>query len=81
MYSITLNYFILNYSLRGGENIYPAEIEAILVKHPNIVDAHVIGVESKRLGEEVLFFIDNIILYNSNLGGSLHPTRRRLGTK
>ena len=40
---------------RGGENIYPAEIESILVKHPNIVDAHVIGVESKRLGEEVLF--------------------------
>lgn len=43
--------------IRGGENIYPAEIEATLVKHPKIVDAHVIGVESKRLGEEVAAYI------------------------
>ena len=45
--------------IRGGENIYPAEIESILVKHPQIVDAHVVGVESKRLGEEVT--IDTIV--------------------
>ena len=46
-----------NISFRGGENIYPAEIEATLVKHPKIVDAHVIGVESKRLGEEVIIYL------------------------
>ena len=46
-----------NISFSGGENIYPAEIEATLVKHPKIVDAHVIGVESKRLGEEVFIYL------------------------
>ena len=52
----SLSFGNLEKVFRGGENIYPAEIEATLVKHPNIVDAHVIGVESKRLGEEVLIY-------------------------
>jgi long-chain acyl-CoA synthetase len=39
--------------IRGGENIYAAEIEAALFEHPDITDCAVIGVPHDRLGEEV----------------------------
>ncbi len=35
----------------GGDNIYPAKIENVLMKHPDIADAPVIGVPSERCGE------------------------------
>ncbi len=37
--------------ISGGENVYPAEIEAVLMTHPNIVEAGVIGKESQKWGE------------------------------
>jgi len=37
----------------GGVNIYPAEIEQVLVQHPDILDAIVIGVPNAEMGEEV----------------------------
>ncbi|CAH8253993.1 unnamed protein product [Arabidopsis lyrata] len=38
----------------GGENVYPEEVEAVLVEHPGIVSAVVIGVIDARLGEMVV---------------------------
>jgi long-chain acyl-CoA synthetase len=40
--------------IRGGFNVYPAEVEAALVKHPAIREAAVVGVPDERYGEEVL---------------------------
>ncbi|HHT83194.1 MAG: AMP-binding protein [Christensenellales bacterium] len=40
--------------IRGGENIYPKEIEEFLYTHPKIKDVQVIGVPSKQYGEEVM---------------------------
>jgi acyl-CoA synthetase (AMP-forming)/AMP-acid ligase II len=39
--------------LRGGENVYPAEIEAVLDEHPRILECSVFGVDHPDLGEEV----------------------------
>jgi fatty-acyl-CoA synthase len=43
--------------IRGGENIYPREIEEFLHAHPDILDVQVIGVPDDRLGEEVMAWI------------------------
>lgn len=43
--------------IRGGENIFPAEIENFLIKMPNIQDVSVIGVPDDRMGEEVCAWI------------------------
>ncbi|WP_426246534.1 class I adenylate-forming enzyme family protein [Nocardioides sp. LHG3406-4] len=43
--------------LRGGENIYPIEIENRLVEHPDIEDAAVIGIEHPELGHEPKAFV------------------------
>ncbi|MQY26067.1 class I adenylate-forming enzyme family protein [Nocardia aurantia] len=39
--------------IRGGENIYPAEIEEILLAHPGVAAAILVGVDDRRLGERV----------------------------
>jgi acyl-CoA synthetase (AMP-forming)/AMP-acid ligase II len=39
--------------LRGGENVYPAEIEQCLEAHPEVAEAAVVGVPHRELGEEV----------------------------
>ena len=40
--------------IRGGENIYPREVEEFLYRHPDIADVQVIGVPDERRGEEVM---------------------------
>ena len=39
--------------IRGGENVYAAEVEAALFAHPDVVDAAVVGAPHERLGEQV----------------------------
>ena len=43
--------------IRGGENIYPREIEEFLYTHPQIDDVQVIGVPDQRFGEEVMAWV------------------------
>ncbi|MFE7801147.1 AMP-binding protein [Nocardia sp. NPDC057440] len=43
--------------IRGGENIYPREIEEFLYAHPDILDAQVIGVPDPKYGEELMVWI------------------------
>ncbi|TXS57464.1 AMP-binding protein [Streptomyces sp. t39] len=40
--------------IRGGENVYPREIEEFLHSHPGIADVQVVGVPDERYGEEIL---------------------------
>jgi fatty-acyl-CoA synthase len=40
--------------IRGGENIYPREVEEFLYGHPHVADVQVIGVPSEKYGEEVM---------------------------
>ena len=43
--------------IRGGENVYPREIEEFLYRHPDISDVQVIGVPSEKYGEEVMAWV------------------------
>ena len=43
--------------IRGGENIYPREIEELLFKHPSVGEVAVVGLPSERMGEEVGAFL------------------------
>jgi fatty-acyl-CoA synthase len=43
--------------IRGGENIYPREVEEFLYTHPDIADVQVIGVPSEKYGEEVMAWV------------------------
>ena len=43
--------------IRGGENVYPAELEAFLLEHPAIADAAVFGIPDERFGEQVCAWV------------------------
>jgi fatty-acyl-CoA synthase len=43
--------------IRGGENVYPREIEEFLYTHPDIADVQVIGVPDAKYGEELMAWI------------------------
>lgn len=52
--------------IRGGENIYPREIEEFLYTHPAVKDVQVVGVPDEKYGEEVMAYIilkDNLESY------------------
>src|SRR4051794_15761828 len=43
--------------IRGGENVYPREIEEFLYTHPDIADVQVVGLPDERYGEEIAAFV------------------------
>jgi fatty-acyl-CoA synthase len=43
--------------IRGGENVYPREVEEFLYGHPDVVDAQVIGVPDPKYGEELMVWV------------------------
>jgi fatty-acyl-CoA synthase len=43
--------------IRGGENVYPREIEEFLHTHPDIVDVQVTGVPDSKMGEEIMAWV------------------------
>ncbi len=43
--------------IRGGENVYPREVEEFLYTHPDVADVQVIGVPDERYGEELMAWI------------------------
>ena len=43
--------------IRGGENVYPREVEEFLYTHPDVLDAQVIGVPDAKYGEELMAWI------------------------
>lgn len=43
--------------IRGGENLFPREIEDFLNTHPNVLEAHVVGIPDERMGEEIGAFL------------------------
>ena len=43
--------------IRGGENIYPREIEEVLFDHPGVASAQVVGVPDERMGEELMAWV------------------------
>jgi fatty-acyl-CoA synthase len=43
--------------IRGGENVYPREVEEFLYSHPDISDVQVIGVPDERYGEELMAWV------------------------
>ncbi len=43
--------------IRGGENLYPREIEEFLYRHPKVADVQVVGVPDERFGEELCAWI------------------------
>jgi long-chain acyl-CoA synthetase len=43
--------------IRGGLNVYPRDVEEVLMRHPVVLECAVIGVPSERMGEEVLAYV------------------------
>ena len=54
---VTITGRIKDMVIRGGENIYPREVEEFLYTHPDILDAQVIGVPDPKYGEELMAWI------------------------
>jgi len=51
--------------IRGGANVYPAEVERVLASHPAVADAAVLGVVDERLGQRVAAVVELSTEFNS----------------
>ncbi|WP_026412161.1 AMP-binding protein [Actinomadura oligospora] len=54
---VTITGRIKDMVIRGGENIYPREVEEFLFTHPDILEAQVIGVPDEKYGEELMAWV------------------------
>ncbi|MEM7275245.1 MAG: long-chain-fatty-acid--CoA ligase [Actinomycetota bacterium] len=62
----------------GGENVYPAEIENVLMAHPEVADVAVIGVPSEKWGETVKAIITPTAGHDPSADDLIAYTRERL---
>jgi len=46
--------------VRGGSNVYPAEVERVLEEHPDVAGSAVLGVDDERLGERVVAAVERV---------------------
>jgi acyl-CoA synthetase (AMP-forming)/AMP-acid ligase II len=65
--------------IRGGENVYCAEVEAALLEHPLVKDATVVGVPDKMYGEEVGALVQ--VRAEDNRSGTVDELKESLGPK
>ena len=56
--------------IRGGENVYPAEIEGVLVEHPAVAECLVLGIDDRDLGQEVA-----VVVVPSDQSGTVDVSR------
>jgi fatty-acyl-CoA synthase len=54
---LTITGRIKDMVIRGGETIYPREIEEFLYTHPDVLDAQVVGVPDQKYGEELMAWV------------------------
>ena len=67
--------------IRGGENVYPREIEDLLLTHPDVADVAVVGIPDAEMGEQVAAFVRPAAGRSSRsrpAGGLLPGAPRRL---
>jgi long-chain acyl-CoA synthetase len=75
--------------LRAGHSVFPPEVEALLLTHPDVAEAAVVGVAHAELGEEIAAFVvlrggadataEDLISYcRERLAGYKYPRRVRL---
>jgi fatty-acyl-CoA synthase len=55
--NITIHGRLRDVVIRGGENVYPAEVEDVLLRHPAVADVAVVGAADERWGEQVAAFV------------------------
>ncbi|GAB3285268.1 class I adenylate-forming enzyme family protein [Parahaliea aestuarii] len=65
--------------LSGGQNVYPQDIEAVLVEHPDIDDVAVIGVASERWGETPVALVVAVAGASVDVAGVREWANHRLG--
>ena len=54
---VTLHGRVKDMIIRGGVNIFPGDVEKVLIEHPAVSDAAVVGAPSRELGEELVAFV------------------------
>ena len=62
--------------IRGGENIYPREIEELLFAHPKVADVAVVGLPDEKFGESVAAFLRDVDPADPATGSELHTYLR-----